>query len=257
MLPHSLRTRGVTFAFLFGPPRMVERQEASRVHNGVCDELSLDDLTFRYSSAEPGVAERSRGFSIRLERQEGRGLFLVVIDQTGAGNLMRLLLEYRWPPSDMHVSERFDIASQAVFQALDGNWQRVMAEARIRAQCDVRDKDSLRYLSTDLLRINGQRAEALGSPLTFASVGLHAYPSTPTEDPLDSPSHELTVEILREDPGALYLEMMTRWTQVPVGVRGIEIGSTRPIDQKPSEYIQAGRKAMNHWIDTMSAEEPV
>lgn len=257
MLPNSLRTRGIVFAFLFGPPRVVGRDEASRLHNRVCDKLSVDDFIFRYSTVEPGVKQSSRGFSIVIERPEGRGSFRIVVDHQGAGNPIpiRLLMEYQWPPSAIEVDERFDIASETVFDSLEGEWQRVMAEARIRGQCGVQEGSALKYLTRELLNLSGARAEALGAPVTFASVALHASPAASTADSLDHPARELTVEVLREDPSALYLEFMSRWTQVPVGAPAIQLDSIRTIDKKPSEYIEHARSSLNTWLSTFGGSK--
>jgi hypothetical protein len=254
MLPNSLRTRGVNFAYLFGPPRMVAREEASRVHNSICDKLKLDDLSFRYSTSEPGIRSSSRGFSIVMERQEGRGAFRIIVDQA-PGNPIRLLLEYHWPPSDVHVQERFDDGARTVFESLDGPWQRVLAEARVRAQCDVKGADATRFLRDECLGLPAHHLSALGEPVSFVSIGIHVSPGSQTQDPLEGPARELSVEILREDPKALYLELMSRWTQVPVTAGAIPLNTIRPISAAPSDYVTDTSGALNHWLRAV-AEDP-
>jgi hypothetical protein len=59
MKPNSLRTRAVVFAYLFGPPRYVDRNEAAKVHAAICDALGYDDFSFKYSS--PGAEPLSSG----------------------------------------------------------------------------------------------------------------------------------------------------------------------------------------------------
>lgn len=250
VLVNTLRTRGVNFAFLFGPPRFIGREEATRLHGRVCDALSIDDFTFRYSSSDSNIKGTSRGFSILLERQEGRGRFCVRVEHPGAGNPIRVLMEYHWPPSDVHVAERFDMVSKAVFESLDGTWQRVMAEARLRKQCDVGQENALSYMSQDLLQLSATQQNALGSPFTFATIGLHTSPAGPTDDPLANPAQQLTIEVLREEPRSLYLELMSQWTQVPVGGDSIELSTIRPIDRLPSEYVEAAQNALTAWVST-------
>ncbi len=125
MLPQSLSTRSVHFAFLFGPPRIVGRQEAAAVYDKVCEQLRLDDFAFKYESAKDAEMPVSQGFRIQLERREGRGMFGVTIDNPGIQQPVRLLVQYNWPPSLEHVFERCDLATAAVFDALQGRWQTV------------------------------------------------------------------------------------------------------------------------------------
>ena len=184
MIPESLRTRGVVFAFLFGPPRVVGREEASKLHGAVCDALKTDDIAFRYGAAQPTPKPKSRGFSIELERKEGRGGFRALIDHSGAGVPVRLFMEFHWPPSPVHVSEQFDVTAEAVFDALEGDWQRVQAEVRVRAQCDVRAGGALGFIQRELVSLNGKRLVALGVVATFASVTLLVGHSEPTKNEL-------------------------------------------------------------------------
>ena len=249
MQPQSLRTRGVSFAFLFGPPRLITRDEASRVHGRVCDRLGLDDLSFQYNSSDPAPKPRSRRFEIVMQRKEGRGGFLLKIDHPGEGNPIRLFLEFVWPPSDVHVDERFDDACNAVLDGgLEGQWQRVMAEARLRAECDVQTGGSLAFLNSEIAKFSTIAADTLGKPLSFVTLGLHVTPATQTDDPLNDPGRELTIEVLREDSKALYLELVSKWTQVPIGALPVEPTRIRPITAKPSEYIEESRTALSNWV---------
>jgi hypothetical protein len=95
----------------------------------------------------------------------------------------------------------------------------------------------------------------LGSPLTFVTIGLHATPSTYTQDSLQSPAHELTAQVLREDPKALYLELMSRWSQLPIGAEAIQLAGIRPIDREPSDYVEAAHHALSEWVRTVAGEE--
>ncbi len=252
--PQSLRTRSVSFAFLFGPPRHIARDEASRVHGRVCDNLNLDDLSFQYNASDPAGRPTSRQFAILMRRQEGRGGFSIAIDHPGAGNPIRLLLEWVWPPSDVHVDERFDEAAYAVIEGgLDGEWQRVLAEARLRAQFDVKDAKSLDYLSNGVSAFSTAAVESLGTPLSFVTVGLHTTPTTQTDAPLPNPAREITVEILREDPKAIYLELVSKWTQVPIGTAPMLPNQIRPITAKPSEYIEDARSALKKWVSAIAS----
>jgi hypothetical protein len=234
---------------------MVEREEASRIHGKVCDLLGRDDIVFRYSTSEQAVKESSRGFSIQMERPEGRGGFKAIVDYKGAGNPIRLLMEFHWPPSEVHVAEQFDMTTQAVFEGLEGDWQRVMAEARIRSQCSVRGNNALNFMQENLVNLRSNQTEHLGSPVTFASLRVHVSPSVQTRDSLEHPRRELKVEILNEDPKALYLELMSQWSQVPVAGQTIDLTAIRPIDKKPSEYVRDAQQALITWVQAVATNE--
>jgi hypothetical protein len=242
MLPNSLRIRGVHFAFLFGPPRFVERAEASEVHGKVCDALKMDDITFRYSSAPASEKPESRGFSIALERKEGRGSFDVTIDNKTVNEPIRLLLGYTWPPSREDAKQTFDMAAEAAMSSLKGSWHRVLAEVRLLAQCDTREHDGLAFIEETLLGQAKEWLSALGEPLSFCGMRFEVAATPPNEDSLQGPKRELSIEVLREDPGGVYLELMSQWPQIPpmprVQASVANLGQIRQIDRKPSEYIE-------------------
>ncbi|MBI4717989.1 MAG: hypothetical protein HY763_09315 [Planctomycetes bacterium] len=224
------------------------------MYESVCDALGHDDFIFRFSPSEPEVPEKSRGYSISLDRQEGRGGFRIAIEQLRPNQPVRLLMEFNWPPSEMHVHERFDMSCDAVFNALQGNWQRVLAEARIRSQCQAGTCAAMDFIKERLLSSPDRHASAFGAPLSFASLALHVWPGAQTQDSLASPRQELTVEPLREDPHELYLELMAQWSQVPVGGQPAELTVIRQIDRKPSEYVSAARDSLARWVRTFAGD---
>lgn len=241
MLPNSLRTRGVMFAYLFGPPRFVDREEAMKVHGAVCDKLGHDDFSFQYSTSENTVKPSSKGFSIELKRKEGRGSVTVLIDNNGVQQPVRLLITYLWPPSMTHVEEDFDLISEAVFNALDGEWQKVHAEVRIRAQCDTSQKDGLGFIKHNLLAVDEKNLEALGKPLVFAGVRFEVAPSVSSKDPLTNPKREIDIQLLKEDPQSVYLELVSLWRQFPEIVPStgvIRQTELRQIVEEPSAYVK-------------------
>lgn len=243
MISDSLRTRGVFFAYMFGPPRFVTREEASKVHGRVCDALGIDDLTFRYgATGSPGDAA-SRGFSITVERAEGNGAYKIEVDNQNVRSPIRMLMSYTWPPSLQEVKERMDFTSEAIFKAMDGEWTRVMAEVRLRAQCNVRGNDALGYLLGQFVRTSPGWLGALGKPLSFASIRLEVEATPPEDDPLAGAKRELVLEVLRDDTRCVYLELMSQWPQVPPAkvVTGLDLGApnaVRTIEQAPSVYME-------------------
>lgn len=243
MLPNSLRIRCVYFAFLFGPPRIVEREEASGLHGKVCDALTCDDLSFRYSSSSSSEEPDSKGFSIALERKEGRGVFAVSVDNENVNVPMRLLLEYTWPPTLEHAKEMFDMTAAAAFSALNGDWQRVLAEVRLRAQCDTREHDGLGFLKGTVLGQCSDWIAGLGTPLSFCGVKVQVAATPPQgDDQLHGAKRELAVEVLREEPGGVYFELMSQWPWVASMPRApgspVDPPRVRQIDRKPSEYVE-------------------
>lgn len=255
MVPESVKTRGVHFAFLFGPPKVLTREEASQVHGNVCDELKLEDIAFKYtpvSESDPTQKSLSKGFSVVLERSEGRGGFRATIEGRGAQAPMKLLMEMRWPPSPAHVRDYFDMTSETVFATIEGKLQKVMAEVRLRVECAARGGEALRFIQEHLIRLTGKRADVLGDAIAFASVGLEVAPAEATRDSLAHPRRQIKVEVLREDPRSLYLELMSQWTQLPVGKGEVDLGSVRPIDRKPSEYLSEAETFLTDWANTLA-----
>lgn len=239
MRPNSIRPRGVCFALLFGPPRSISRDEALKVHSGICDSLGLDDFVFRYTPSESSGLQGEKCFSIRTERIEGKGRYAVVVENKEVKGAIRLLIDYVWPQSVAFAMERFDSTVDGVFQALGGDWTRGLAEVRLRAQCDDKENDALGFLRRNVFRFDEVWFESLGRPLSFASFKIEVDQGKPIVGPLDNPKRELNVEILRDDPRSVYVESVSQWTQVPLKqpVERIEPGSIRRIDQRPSQYV--------------------
>jgi len=243
MKPNSRRTRAVIFAYLFGPPRIVEREEASNVHGRICDALGYDDFSFKYSSPGATPGSSAKAFSILLERAEGRGGLKIALDGGGTQNPVRLLVEYIWPPSVQHVNEQLDRVAEAVFGALQGDWKKVLAEARLRTECDVDGNNASRYMRDEVLRLDEATVQSLQTPISFASVKLETPPSPPVaDDPFAGPKREMTLEVLRENPKCLYVETMCQWDQLgaaPIGGQiQLNLTQIRPIQDKPSEYVE-------------------
>lgn len=257
MLSNSLKTRGVKFAFLFGPPRFISRDEATGVYSAVCDALSQDDLTFGYRTSDSAGKPSARGFAISLSRKEGRGGFAVTIDSKGLQAPIRLVLAYDWAPSVEHVHQQFDDTANTVLQTLEGEWQKVIAEVRLQAQCAVPENNGLQFIRNSILGLRDEWVDSLGKPLRMASIKLVIDASKPGNgDSLSCPRRELTIEVLREDPKSVYLELMTMWPQVPMPtVPGeqvvIDPSSLRPIDKQPSEYVGEALEFLRERVDEL------
>lgn len=251
VLANSLRYRDVHFAVLFGPPRFVSREEALKVYGQVCTDLKSDEFVFSYGKSEQASRAEVRGFGIEMARPEGKGGFQVRMDYPGMGEPLRLLLGYTWPPSLQSAIEALDLATSAVFEGLGGSWTRVMAEARLRAECAVQGGDAIGFLTSDILGTAGRWIDGLGKPLEFCSTKFEVAPRA-TSDSLATPKRELTIEVLRDDSSKVYIELMSQWAQLVL--TGADEPELRPIDKRPSEYVNAARAFLEGKLRELSPD---
>jgi hypothetical protein len=213
-----------------------------QVHNAVCEELKQDDLGFRYTPLGDLDKPGSKGMSITLHRKEGQGQFRVSIEMPSVNMPIRLLFSYDHPSSRQPAEEAFDMAYKAVFSVLEGNWTRVVAEVRLHAQCDTKENNGLAFITRSFLNLDREWLNELGNPLMSSSIKFLVGATPPvTENQLEGPARELQIEVLREDPRCVYLELMEQWPQLPTILMEppVAIGplTIRRIDGKPSEYI--------------------
>ena len=258
MLANSLRLRGIKFAFLFGPPRFIKREEASEVYSAICDATGHEDFSFRYSTVDPEERLSSKGFSIVFGRKEGRGALTAIIDNKNINGPIRILLEYIWPPTIEHIKEHFDSISESVFESLEGNWTRVLAEVRLRAQCSTRSNNGLTFLRGKVLGLPEECVSGLGDPLSFCSVKLEVdatQPQPPSEDQIKGAKRELLIQVLREDPTCVYLELVSQWPQVaslPRNQTGpIILGNIRKIDSEPNIYVEEAMSFLKEQVEQL------
>lgn len=260
MIPGTIKVRSVTFAYLFGPPRLVKRDEASRVSDKICSALGLEDFTFKYEHLDNPVKPDpdQRGFRFAMERREGRGIYVILVENPNVSAPIRLLLEYVWPKSVPDVRQAFDSTSKAVYEALTGNWQKVLAEVRIRAQAPAKGDNALSYVTRHLLRLSPAWMGSLGTPVAHGSVRLRMDPLLPAGDTLETPLRELSIEVLEEDPTHLYFESMSQWAQVPPvkpATEIVRIDRLRAIDRTPSEYVDNAFRFLEKRADSLANEE--
>ena len=139
------------------------------------------------------------------------------------------------------VLEDFDAAFDAVFVALGTGWQRVLAEARVRGQVDVAAASALCFLGDELLQLTSGD-DAIGGRLSFMGFKYETVSADFTElDQLANPKRDVTVEVLRQDPRCLYLEVMSQWPQLAESLDGtmeISPGKVRGFHSAPSEYLR-------------------
>ncbi len=230
MLTNSYRTRGANFAFLVGPPKELSRRDGMNIHASVCDALGQDDLSFKYTPEEEG----NKGFAICLGREHGREKLVLEINGPVGDTPLRIFLGAEWPRSAQAAFEDFDLVSEAVFGVLGEGWQRVLAEARVRGQAHAKGDSAVSFLSRHVLDLPGEG-------LSFAAF---KYETDAAEaalgDPLANPKRDVSVEVLREDPRCVYVEVMSQWPQIatPAGQSvQIDPDKVRTFDSPPSEYL--------------------
>jgi hypothetical protein len=252
MIPGSLRTRGVIFARLFGPPRFIERTEAYRLHEGACQALSCDDLSFKYESPEATKGTRSRAFAIHFERKEGRGSYNVVLNNPGIEAPIRFLVQYDWPESELHVTQRLDDTDKAVFDNLAGDWQTVLVEVRIRTQCTLANGTALDFFKNQVFKLSPDFYQNMGSPMVFCGAKLIVAASQIQGDEMAGAQRELSLEVLKEDRNCIYLELMSQWPQVaPTAAKGIDLSNLRQFSSAPSGYVQDSYEYLRQQVSAL------
>jgi hypothetical protein len=217
-----------------------------------------DDLVFQYNTTDVGLKPSTAGFSIKLERREGRGGVKIDIDNPGPTAPMRFVVVYEWPPSLQHVKEVFDLASKAVFESLQGSWQRVMAEVRFRAQCDAESGDGLGFIRRHAVGFSSELVDSLGQPLVFGAVKLEVAQSGSVDDSLANPKREISVEALREDPHSVYIELMSQWAQFPQPAgasAAVDMTHLRKIEDEPSVYVEESYHFLTEKVLVLGSKE--
>jgi len=102
------------------------------------------------------------------------------------------------------------------------------------------------------MNVDPKWVESLGKPLTMAAAKFEIG-ATATTDPLEGPKREFSIEVLREEPNSLYLEMMSQWTQFP-SMEALQMNKVRPIDRTASEYLNEAMGFLKNRISSLGQE---
>jgi len=257
MKSQTLKIRAVRFAYLFGPPRLVPRAEAAQLHSTICDRLGLDDITFAYNAPKSQEGNPT-GFSLLMERKEAGGGWQVLLENSRP---MRLFLSSLGPQSMPQLETLFDATAETVFSGLDGTWQKVMAEARVRAECEVEGENSLAFLREHVLRFTPDGTDAEQNQLATCSVKYKLGPSASSPaEPLAGPERELSLEPLLGNPRSLYLELVSRWTQLPSAIppgNVLDARRIRKIEGAPSAYVKDAYSFLEQKARSLETETSV
>ena len=97
------------------------------------------------------------------------------------------------------------------------------------------------FLSSKILHLSEAECDQL-SPLTFVALQYETGEvAAQGDDALATPKRHVSIEVLREDPRCVYLEVMSQWTQAPVvpgGAITIDPNAIRTFESMPSDYIR-------------------
>jgi hypothetical protein len=240
---NTFRLRGIAFAYLFGPPRELGRPEGSKIHDAICQELRLDDFSFQFTRQEE--APRSTGFRIQMGRLEGRGGLEVLVEGKGVQTPLRFLVHQVWPQSSEVAAQQTEMVTSAFWKGLGGEgWQVVLAEVRLQAQCGSGEPKAIDWFRKHALPFGDERFSRLGGQVSFADVKLEVLPPVGEIDFWSSARREISLQVLREDPRDVYLDVVSTWSglrAVP-GAQGLMVQVAGP-DQRlpeasPGEYIR-------------------
>lgn len=254
MSTENLALRSIKFAYLFGPRRFVARPEAALVHAAVCDHLGHDDIAFAYN-ASPESQGPARTFSARMERKTGRSVLQILLESGAPQMPLRLLMSYAWPASLEQVTETVDAVDKAVFSALEGHCQKLLAETRLRAACEAPGANGLGFLRDQMLRFEPDALDSAKAPLVSCSV---KFTTADTEAP-GGPVHELSLEPLRASPADLYLELVSKWTNASaVDAQKIDgKPAASSLTRQPSGYVGEAYSLLETRASSLAPKSPV
>lgn len=252
MLGSSFTTRQAIFAFLIGPPRPLDRTVGMQIYDAVCERLFEDDLSFQYGTGEALGPSVVPPFQIVLERPQARGAkFQVRVEGRGPHSAVRVLVDSPFPKSRENAFEDIDLAAEAVFEVLGDDWVRVLAETRLRGHLEAKGGSGVTFLQEKVLHLSPGELESLEAPLNFAGIKLET-PATDPDDgaPLSNPKREFAIEVLREDPRKLYVELMSQWPQAasipsPGGTLEVNARRMRSLAHRPGDYLRNSMDYLN------------
>jgi hypothetical protein len=210
MLAENIQYRGAIFAALYTPPLLLTRDQATGFYSKVADRV-FPRLELQYTPAEEG-----KPFKVVMkETGEGRRTDTLTVDipvDIHQGSL-RIMLNQTWPESFAVACRKADEVLDVFGESVErlGECEIVLVEVRLRAQVPIRKGTSKGYLVSKMM---GDRAVSLEELGNVSFFGVH-YDVAPSEGvisgPLDSPGRQVTVEPLRQEEGALYMEVMSNW----------------------------------------------
>ena len=190
-----------------------------------------------------------------FERKAGRGsVFRVLLDSPGP---LRLLIEYEWPESEKHIFDYLDKTTEAVFDVLGQELQKVAAEVRLRAECVTENNDAVAYMNDHIFKLGDDWRKSFGEAIFNSKASINVASGSAKDDSLANPQREISIEVLQEDRRSLYFELVTQWSQVagmspPQGE--VKVSELRVIDRKPNEYVGSELDFLRKRIEELPRE---
>ena len=167
-----------------------------------------------------------------MGRKEGSGGIEILIEGPKPRVPRRLLINSAWQLGSAKVpEENMDMIADAFWSEFGAN-QILLAEVRIRAQCSSGKPHAGSWFRDSMFRETD--LDSLGGKLAYAGARLEIQPH-PSAEFWDSPKREISLEVLREDPRDIYMDIMSQWQRLPGAGPSWDLLATA----KPSEFIQA------------------
>jgi len=217
VIADRLQYRAAVYAAVYTPPLRLTRDQAMGLYKRIA-ESGFPKLKLEYNPDE-----NEKPFKIIMEEKgEGRRIDKITVD-IFQGRL-RLSIDQAWPDS-------FDVACKKadqiveVFGEIVSECEVQISEARVRAQVPIGVSSSKDYMISTLMPTVSARLRNLGQ-IKFLGLRLQTAPElVGLSSHLDAPSREVTIEPLRQEPGFLYLEVMSNWGRQAL----------RPVPEKPGQ----------------------
>jgi hypothetical protein len=206
MIERNINYRAAIYAALYTPPKGITRESATSLYNDIA-QRAFPKLALAYTPAED-----EKPFSIVMEQKsEGRRTDTVTVDLYQG--LLRLQFHESWPDSFDVACKRADEVASAMAQAVP-ECQVQLVEARIRAQVPIPEKSGNDFLISRLMPQKKGAISGLG-PISHFGIRYEVRPDeSEMTGPLASPGREVSVEALKQEQGALYIEVMSNWGRV-------------------------------------------
>ena len=213
MIADRLQYRSVLYAAVYTPPVRLTRDQAMGLYKKIA-ESGFPKLNLEYSPDE---------FKITMEEKgEGRRIDKITVDIV-QGRL-RLLIDQAWPESFGVACKKADQIVE-VFGEIVSECEVQISEARVRSQVPVGIASSKDYMISTIMPTASTRLRNLGQ-IAFLGLRLQTAPElVGLSSHLDAPAREVTIEPLRQEPGFLYLEVMSNWGRQAL----------RPVPEKPGQ----------------------
>lgn len=242
MIPESLSSRSLRFAFLFSGRPEMSREQKVRFY---------EDLTG--SGIELPSFDQKKNEIVLQNVSEGVPPSVTNVTVGHYGDKFRLFVMDDFPASSTKI---FKDTADAALKTFSGIWKDSaqglsLTEVTLRYIVAAEGGNATNYLMKSCLRIPIPAVKALARPL--AGVGIRLVSPVCVDStqkaPLANADFNINIETLLEDPSKLYLQVMAKWPSLPLPAArkpDAQTGSLptflNPECRKPSWYIDQVEK---------------